>query len=107
MPDLTITGQPPKLGLGLWDYPMIEMPLEIAITMGALWLYARATGGLRPSIYGLGSILLILQAINWFGPVATEVDANTTWLAWFAYGLATLASWWAARPVSAPLSGTA
>jgi hypothetical protein len=106
VPDLTITGQPPKLGLGLWNHPMIEMPLEIAITMGALWLYARATGGLRLSIAVLAGILLILQAINWFGPVATVVDANTTWLAWFAYGLATLAAWWAAKPVSARPSGT-
>jgi hypothetical protein len=106
VPDLTIAGQPPKLGLGLWNHPMIEMPIEIAITISALWLYARATGGLRLSIAVLAGILLILQAINWFGPVATIVDANTTWLAWFAYGLATLAAWWAARPVSARPSGT-
>ena len=106
VPDLTITGQPPKLGLGLWNYPMIEMPLEIAITISALWLYARATGGLRLSIYVLAGILLILQAIHWFGPVATVVDASTTWLAWFAYGLATLAAWWAARTASARPSRT-
>ena len=106
VPDLTIAGQPPKLGLGLWNHPSIEMPLEIAITISALWLYARATGGLRLSIVVLGGILLILQGINWFGPVATVVDANTTWLAWFAYGVATLAAWWAARPVSARPSGT-
>jgi hypothetical protein len=107
VPDLTIAGSPPKLGLGLWNHPAIEMPLEIGITMGALWLYARATGGLRLSIYVLASILLILQTFNWFGPVATVVDANTTWFAWFAYGAATLAAWWAARTASAPLSKTA
>lgn len=106
VPDLTIAGSPPRLGLGLWNHPMIEMPLEIAITMGALWLYARATGGLRLSIVILGATLLILQGINWLGPVATVVDANTTWLAWFAYGLATLAAWWAAKPVSARPSRT-
>lgn len=106
VPDLTIAGSPPKLGFGLWNYPEVEMPLEIALTMGALWLYARATHGLRPSIVVLGGILLLLQWINWFGPVATEVDANTTWLAWFAYGLATLAAWWAARTVSGRPSGT-
>ncbi len=106
VPDLTISGSPPKLGLGLWNHPAIEMPLEIGTTMGALWLYARATGGLRLSIAVLAGILLILQGINWFGPVASEVDANTTWLAWFAYGLATLAAWWAARPSSGRPSGT-
>ena len=106
VPDLTIAGSPPKLGFGLWNYPEVEMPLEIALTMGALWLYARATGGLRLSIAVLAGILLLLQWINWFGPVAPEVDANTTWLAWFAYGLATLAAWWAARTASARPSGT-
>lgn len=106
VPDLTLAGSPPKLGLGLWNHPAIEMPLEIALTIGALWLYARATGGLRLSIGVLAGILLILQGINWFGPVAPEVDANTTWLAWFAYGLATLAAWWAARTASARPSGT-
>lgn len=106
VPDLTISGSPPKLGFGLWNHPAIEMPLEIGLTMGALWLYARATGGLRLSIAVLSGILLILQGINWFGPVASEVDANTTWLAWFAYGLATLAAWWAARAPSERPSGT-
>mgnify|MGYP003863924819 CR=1 FL=1 len=33
MPDLTIAGSPPKLGLGLWNHPAIEMPLEIGITI--------------------------------------------------------------------------
>ena len=28
VPDLTIAGQPPKLGLGLWNHPMIEMPID-------------------------------------------------------------------------------
>src|SRR3546814_905171 len=35
IPDLTLFGAPPKLGLGLWNHPLIEMPLEIALTGGA------------------------------------------------------------------------
>ena len=27
IPDLTIAGSPPKLGLGLWNHPSIEIPL--------------------------------------------------------------------------------
>ena len=34
-PDLTLAGDPPKLGLGLWNIPLLEMPLEIALTLGA------------------------------------------------------------------------
>jgi len=108
VPDLTLLGSPPKLGLGLWNYPMVEMPLELGVTFGALWLYGRATGGARPGLWGLAVVLLALQAINWFGPQPDMVNASTTWLAWFGFGLATLAAFWAdkgrAFPISAPLS---
>jgi hypothetical protein len=97
VPDLTLAGSPPKLGLGLWNYPAIEMPLELAITFGALWLYARARRPAASRVLLLGGVLLLLQAVNWFGPVEPEVTAGTSLLAMFAYGAATLAAWWAAR----------
>ena len=81
----------------LWNHPVLEMPLELGITALGLWLYARATGGLRPSIWALAVILLVLQAINWFGPQPTEVTLSVTLLAWFGYAVATLGAWWAAR----------
>ncbi|MGB7655458.1 MAG: hypothetical protein WBL74_08255, partial [Novosphingobium sp.] len=93
-PDLTITGYPPKLGLGLWNYPWIEMPLELAITLGALWFYNKHRRPAIGRVYALGLIMLLLQAVNWFGPVATEVNAGTSLLAFFAYGLTTWAAWW-------------
>lgn len=97
VPDLTLWGAPPKLGLGLWNYPALEMPLEIGLTLGSLWLYARATGGMRTSLWGLGALLLLLQAINWFGPQPANVDASVTLLAWFGYGVATLSALWVQR----------
>jgi len=96
-PDLTLAGLPPKLGLGLWNLPAIEKPLEIGLTLGGLWLYARATGGMRAGTWGLGAILLLLQAIDWFGAKPTDVEASMTLLAWFGYAVATLGAWWAAR----------
>ena len=93
-PDLTIAGSPPKLGLGLWNNPAVEMPLELALTFGALAFYlSRNRGPALPAIV-LAAILLALQAINWFGPVAAEVTTATSYLAFFAYGVATLAAWW-------------
>ncbi len=93
-PDLTIAGSPPKLGLGLWNNPAVEMPLELALTFGALAFYlSRNRGPALPAIV-LAAILLALQAINWFGPVAAEVTPATSYLAFFAYGVATLAAWW-------------
>ena len=94
MPDLTIAGSAPKLGFGLWNYPAIEMPLELAITFGALWLYVRARRPQLGRALLLMALLLGLQLFNWFGPVAIEVIPGTSYLALFAYGLVTLAAWW-------------
>ena len=93
-PDLTLAGAPPELGLGLWNYPAIEMPLELGLTFGAMWLFLARTRGPIVPVIVLAAILLLLQAANWFGPVATEVTPGTSFTAFFAYGLATLAAWW-------------
>lgn len=100
VPDLTLAGNPPKLGLGLWNHPMVEMPLELGITFGALWWYAKVRKPAGVRVIALAMILLALQAVNWFGPVEPEVTAGTSLLAFFAYGLATLAAWWMGKSES-------
>jgi hypothetical protein len=102
VPDLTLAGSPPKLGFGLWNYPMLEMPLELGITFGALWLYVRAKRPAPLRVAVLIAVLLLLQAVNWFGPVEPEVTTGTSLLAFFAYGLATLAAWWMGKSAANP-----
>lgn len=97
VPDLTIAGDPPKLGLGLWNHAAIEMPLELALTFGALWWYAKVRGPKLVPLLMLGGIMMALQLFNWFGPPEPEVTTGTSLLAFFAYGAITLASWWTAR----------
>jgi hypothetical protein len=97
VPDLTLTGTPPKLGLGLWNHPMIEMPLELALTFGALWFYARVRKPKMAPLSTLTVIMLALQMFNWFGPVDLKVTASTSLLAFAAFGLITLAAWWVER----------
>lgn len=94
VPDLTLAGSPPKLGFGLWNHPAIEMPLEVGITLGALWWYAKVRQPARLPVLTLVAVLLGLQAVNWFGPVEPEVTAGTSLLAFFAFGLATVLAWW-------------
>jgi hypothetical protein len=94
VPDLTLAGSPPKLGFGLWNHPMIEMPLELGITLGALWWYAKVRRPAPSRVAALTVVLLALQAVNWFGPVEPEVTAGTSLLAIFAFGLVTLMAWW-------------
>jgi hypothetical protein len=97
VPDLTLAGTPPKLGLGLWNHPTIEIPLELALTFGSLWFYALVRRPKAVPLIALGGIMLALQLFNWFGPIEPEVTAGTSLLAFAAFGLITLAAWWAGR----------
>jgi hypothetical protein len=97
VPDLTIAGSAPNLGFGMWNYPAIEMPLELVLTFGALWIYARKAKPKTAPLLTLAAIMLALQVFNWFGPVEPEVTFATSLLALFAYGIVTLASYWAAH----------
>jgi len=105
VPDLTLAGSPPKLGFGLWNHPSIEMPLELALTLGSLWLYAKVAKPKALPLASLVGVLLLLQAVNWFGPVEPEVTAGTSLLAFFAFGLATLLAWWVYRSESRKQAG--
>ena len=96
--DMTIAGTPPKLGLGLWNHPAVEMPLEIAITMGALWFYARRTGGWTRPLTVVAVALLAVQAYNWFAPQPTEMSAVMPISALLAFGLFTGIAAWAGKP---------
>lgn len=99
-PDLTLYGAPPKMGLGLWNHPSLEMPLEIALVLGSLWFLHRKTGLSLLRLAALGVLLLIFQAVNWFGEQPVAVTTDMLLLPWVAYGVATLAAWWAVREPS-------
>lgn len=94
VPDLTIDGNPPKLGLGLWNYPAIAMPLELLLLGAAFAFYVRRTRGpLGPPLVLLG-VMLLLQAVNWFGPLPEKAGAFLYMQALVAFGILTaLAAW--------------
>lgn len=93
-PDLTLAGSPPKLGLGLWNYPLVEMPLELGLVGLAFWFYLRRTHGpLGPPLILLG-MMLLFQAINWFGPQPAEYSLTLPLTALASYAvLIALARW--------------
>lgn len=79
-PDLTWAGSPPKLGLGLWNYPLIEMPLELGMTGAALGFYLSqtksVTGKTLAPAFWLGGVMLIVQMYNWLMPEPASLDIS-------------------------------
>lgn len=110
-PDLTIAGSPPPLGLGLWNHPGIEIPLELALAFGGLAWFAARTRGRdwqgHVSIVALAVALAAFQAINWLAAQpATMVDPAPSTVpvtGLFAYAVLAAIAWWVgiARPIRA------
>jgi peptidoglycan/LPS O-acetylase OafA/YrhL len=110
VPDLTLWGGPPKLGLGLWNHPAIAMPLELGLTALAFYLLIRAR---RPSRRGmlalavLAGVMLLVQAVNWFGPPPTEPDLAAALTVFGVYGVITGIAAWADRRLPRPMESPA
>jgi hypothetical protein len=97
IPDLTLYGMPPKLGLGLWNHPLIAMPLEILLIGGAFLYYLRRTeapGGNR-RLWILAGLLAFAQAIDWFGPKEPAYSLAIPATMLFAYALLAGTAAWA------------
>ena len=98
-PDLTLAGALPKLGLGLWNYPLIEVPLELGLTGGALFYYLKSTHATRPTLATASLIvfLVAVQAFNWLSPQPKAMEASLPISALAAYGLAIIIAAWVGR----------
>lgn len=90
MPDLTLAGHPPRLGLGLWNQPLIEIPLELAMTFGALWFYAETQRPPRGTVRLLAAVLLVFQLVHWFVPPQPAQLSMLPWVALAAFAIVTL-----------------
>lgn len=67
-PDLPLYDDAVKVGLGLWNRPMIAFGLEAALLFAGMGLYLRA-GAPRPGpSIGFGLVMLAVQAYIFFGP---------------------------------------
>ncbi|MEO9463119.1 MAG: hypothetical protein ABJ242_10315 [Marinomonas sp.] len=93
-PDLTLAGGAHKIGFGLWNYPLIAMPLELGITLLTFYWFMRVTKGpAGPPVVLLG-VMLIFQAVNWFGPPPAEMAPSVPAISLLAFGIITALAWW-------------
>ena len=67
-PDLPLYGDMHKQGLGLWNYPVPELALEIALVLGSIALYARAVPQHARQAWMLGGALAVVQTGHTLGP---------------------------------------
>lgn len=99
VPDLTLAGSPPKLGLGLWNHPAVEIPLELGLLLGTAWYYAHKRGLAitNPRLMTLIGFMLLVQAVNWLELIPTKADASFPLSAMFVFGLVTALAVWTDR----------
>jgi hypothetical protein len=69
-PDLPLIFNEMKVGLGLWGYPSVSVPLEIGLVFLGVWLYDRAAPSPRRAgtvaLWLLGIAMAALQVQNTF-----------------------------------------
>jgi hypothetical protein len=91
-PDLPLYDNTAKVGLGLWNAPVVALALEAALLFGGMWLYF-GTGVVKQGrMVVLGLIMLAIQASIFFGPPpVSDKAAALTALAAYALFAAVVA----------------
>lgn len=88
----------PRLGLGLWNWPGLELALELGLFAGAFALYRSTPAGRAAGIgpWILAAVLVAIQIGNAYGPPPPSVEA----IAWVgqAQWLLVAAAYWVDRP---------
>ena len=75
-PDLPLYDDAAKVGLGIWNYPVIALSLEAILLFGGMIMYLRRTrplssvGRFGPPIFGV--VMLAIQSYIFFGPPPTS-----------------------------------
>ncbi len=96
-PDLPLFGNTLKVGLGLWNYPALAFALEVGLLFGGMYLYFEATKTrTRSGRYGmvvLGLVMVVIQAVVFFGAPPTSNRAAAITALTLYIVLAAVAYW--------------
>ncbi len=66
--DLPLYDNAMKQGFGLWNYPLVELALELGLLLGAIWLYARRVPQHARGAWIFGIALALIQTGQTLGP---------------------------------------
>ena len=67
-PDLPLYDNTAKVGLGLWNLPVLALGLEIALLFGGMWLSFQVGVRRRVPTAVFGLVMVAVQAYVFFGP---------------------------------------
>jgi hypothetical protein len=103
-PDLTLYGQPPKLGFALWNHPLAAFATEIALLAGSVWFCVReprsGLAGRPRGPVALAALLALVQTSLLVAPLPPSVPSLV--ISSLAFFLAVAwAGWRVERPAAA------
>ena len=101
-PDLPLYDDTVKVGLGLWNLPMVALALEATLLFGGMWLYFGVAAPPRWPMVLFGLVMLTIQVCVFFGPPPVS-DRAAAWTGLAGY---TIFSAVAARLERRQLSAT-
>lgn len=93
-PDLPLApGGAARIGLGLWNYPLIELAIELVVLAVGVLVYARTTvAHNRTGTWALVSLAIVLVLIQ-FGNAAGDPPPSVTAIAWVGQAQWLLVAW--------------
>ena len=99
-PDLPLYDNTMKVGLGLWNYPLVALSLEAVLLFGGMILYLRATTPInaigRVGLPVFGIVMLAIQSYIFFGPPPVSPAAAAA-TALVSYAVFAVIAEWVAR----------
>jgi hypothetical protein len=101
-PDLPLwSDDSTKLGFGLWNNAVATFALEAILLLGATWLYAGATtattAGGKYAIWVFAAVMLLINAVNIFGPLTDDNIVSFTMLPLALYFILAGVAFWLDR----------
>lgn len=95
-PDLTLAGGDPKLGLRLWNYPVLAHSFELGLLVLSYWVFrivAKPDARQGRAALILLSVLVIVQLYSIFAPPPPNVPQMTLSLLVLWLAMPALAAW--------------
>lgn len=92
-PDLPLYDNSAKVGLGLWNVPEIELPLEALLLLGGIWWCFRDNLSRARTTFVFGVLLVALQVYFFFAPPPPS-DTAIALTALVSYVVIAFVIWW-------------